>query len=149
MDPYLKVMIGDNVPAFHLRTLDGELFDSRSGHNKVRLINFFIIKCPYCKDSLRFLNEHLWENVDNTQFEMISIGREHTLEELIDFNQKKAYRFPMAADPGRQVYDQFAIQKVPRNFIIDRKGTIIHHTRGFNEEEHNKLLTLIKNLCSH
>jgi peroxiredoxin len=147
MDPYLKIMIGDPLPRFHVETTEGEWIDLRFPRKEISLINFFIIKCPFCRDGLNFFKKELWGKFEPSVLDMICIGRDHTLEEVREFKTSKSYPFVMAADPGRAAYEQFALQKVPRNFLVDREGKIIHETRGFNETEYRNAISLIEKLC--
>ena len=148
MDPFLRTSSGDPVPGFRIENLEGGFFASRDDLKKVKLITFFIIKCPHCRDSLNFIGQEVWNRFDTGSFEMICIGRDHSVDDLRAFRKARDYRFPMAADPLRQVYDMFATQKVPRTFLVDRTGIIVHHTRGYNEEEYRGTIRMITDLIS-
>jgi len=75
---------------------------------------------------------------------MLVIGREHNTEELLKFREQKNFTFPMAADPERKIYSQFAHQNIPRNLVIDKTGKVIYSKHGFTEKGFDEMVQLIK-----
>lgn len=139
-DLFAHTRAGDKAPAFELATLDGSLFTPGSPGGKVSWICFFIITCPYCIKSLRFLQDELEGKFDREWFDLVAIGREHESGELAGFRTRYGLTINMAADPQRSVYGLFASQKVPRNYLIDRSGTIVHQSRGFRPDEYQQMI---------
>ena len=136
---------GSIVPDFSVTTIDGEKITISELKGKTIFINFFALSCPICMKELPVLQEKIWDVYkDNDNIVILSIAREHTTEEMIDFRDKKAYRFPIAPDPDRSVYAIFAEKYIPRNIIIDKNGVIVHSKVGYNDEEFAKLLEVIK-----
>lgn len=138
------VKTGDQAPAFTVQTLDGKTISNQDLKGKVVLVNFFATWCGPCMRELPEIEKHLWPEFKNEDFVMVSIGREHTKEELLKWNKKKGFTFPIAADPKREVYSKFASQYIPRNFILDKNGKIIWQGVGFDKEELNQMMKTIK-----
>ena len=44
----------------------------------------------------------------------------------------------------RQVYDRYASNYIPRNFVIDRKGKVVLATVGYDEHEFEELIRTIE-----
>jgi len=86
----------------------------------------------------------LWPKFKGENFAMVSIGREHTKEELLKWNKKKGFTFPIAPDPKREVYSKFASQYIPRNFIADKSGKIIWQGVGFDQKELEQMIKVIE-----
>ncbi|MDD3211405.1 peroxiredoxin family protein, partial [Bacteroides graminisolvens] len=87
----------------------------------------------------------LWpEFKDNANFKLLVIGRDHTNEELKTYNTKKNFTFPLYADKGRVVFDSFASSTIPRSYLIDKDGKVIHISIGFNETEFSELMQKIE-----
>jgi thioredoxin-related protein len=87
----------------------------------------------------------VWEQYkDNEDFFMVSIGREHTMEEMEKFQKDKGYSFNFAPDTGRVIYGQFAEKYIPRNIVVDKNGKIIYQCAGYNEEDFKEMLGIIE-----
>jgi len=135
---------GDQVPNFSVISLDGKNISISELKGKVVLINFFATWCGPCMKELPEVESQLWPKFKNENFAMISIGREHTKEQLEAFNQKKGFTFPIAPDPKREVYAKFASQYIPRNFIVDKEGEIVWQGVGFSQEELDHMIKVIQ-----
>lgn len=138
------IRVGQEVPSFSVKTLKGDTFDIEKMRGKVVLINFFATWCGPCMKELPVVQPRVWEKFSGRDFAMISIGREHTQQQLKAFNEKKGFTFPIAPDPKREVYSKFATKFIPRNIIVDKKGEIIFEGKGFSEKELEKMIKLIE-----
>nr|WP_320117851.1 TlpA disulfide reductase family protein [uncultured Marinifilum sp.] len=136
---------GDQVPDFTISTINGKKIAISELKGKVVLINFFATWCGPCMKELPEVEKQLYPKFKNENFAMISIGREHTKAELLNWNKKKDFSFPIAADPKREVYAKFASQYIPRNFIVDKKGKIIWQGVGFSQKELDQMIKIIQN----
>ncbi|MDQ2180709.1 TlpA disulfide reductase family protein [Marinifilum sp. D714] len=135
---------GDKVPEFTVTTLDGKEVSIKDLKGKVILINFFATWCGPCMKELPEVQKQLWPKFKDENFAMVSIGREHTKDELTKWNQKKGFTFPIAPDPKREVYSKFASQYIPRNFIVDKTGKIIWQGVGFDQKELEQMIKTIQ-----
>ncbi len=53
------------------------------------------------------LEAQVWAKSKDRDFMLISLGREHSTEEIIAFQEKKRFTFPLAPDPSRTIYSKF------------------------------------------
>lgn len=138
------ILVGDKAPLFSVTTLNGETFDLAQLKGKVIYLNFFATWCGPCLKELPYVEDKIWKSIKNDDFVMLVIGREHSNEELQKFRKQKSFTFPMAADPERKIYSQFAEQNIPRNVIIDKTGKVIYSKHGFTEKEFDEMIQFIK-----
>lgn len=138
------VKIGDQLPDFTITTLDGKEVSMEKLKGKVVLLNFFATWCGPCMKELPEIESKLWPKFKNRNFVMLSIGREHTKEQLKQWNKKKKFTFPIAPDPKRNLYSKFASQYIPRNFIADKSGKIIWQGVGFDQKELKQMISVIE-----
>lgn len=138
------VKTGDQAPIFTVTTIDGKDISLTDLKGKVVLINFFAIWCGPCMKELPEVEKQLWPKFKDQNFVMVSIGREHTKDQLIAWNKKKGFTFPIAPDPKREVYSKFASQYIPRNFIVDKSGKVIWQGVGFDQKELDQMMKVIK-----
>jgi peroxiredoxin len=138
------IQVGDKAPQFSVTTLNGETFDVAKQKGNVIYLNFFATWCGPCMKELPHVEDKIWKSIKNPDFVMLVIGREHSVEELQKFREQKGYTFPMAADPEREIYSQFALQNIPRNIVIDKSGKVIYSKHGFTEKAFDEMIQLIK-----
>ena len=136
---------GDLMPKFELASsVYGEIKpDDLKG--KVVLINLFATWCGPCQTELAEVQKTLWPKYkDNKDFVMLVIGREHTDEQLQKYNERKQFSFPLYPDPKREVFSLFAEKYIPRAYLFDKEGKLIHSSVGYTEEEFQVLMDTIE-----
>lgn len=135
------VKVGDNMPAFTLSSTVNGTVRSEDLKGKVVLINIFATWCGPCQSELAEVQKTLWPKFkDNKDFQMLVIGREHTDEQLTEYNKRKNFTFPLYPDPKREVTSKFATKMIPRSYLVDKNGKVISATTGFGDGYMDKLI---------
>ncbi len=141
------VKVGDVLPSFKLKTSSGDV-ESVDLKGKVVLINFFATWCPSCVKELPQLQKKVWNKYkDNSSFELLVIGREHSEQDLLKFTKDK-YTMPFYPDEGRKTYGLFAENTIPRNYVIDKDGKVVYVLTGFSEDAFNEMLSVIEDMIN-
>jgi len=139
-----KIKTGDSMPAFTIVLDNGTTISSAEFRGKVVLITMFATWCPACQLELAEVEKSLWPTYKEMKdFRLLVIGREHSEAELIEYNQTKRFTFPLYPDKDRKIFDLFAVQLIPRTYLINREGVIVYMMTGFNPEEFNQLERMI------
>ncbi len=135
--------VGQTVPEFTITTTNGKQFSTEDLKGNTVLINLFATWCPSCQKELPALQK-LWEQYQEEDFMLVSVGREHSMEEMKKFKSEKNYSFHFAPDTGRVIYNHFAKKYIPRNILINESGKIIYQCVGYKKEDFKKLTGMIE-----
>ena len=146
-DEFTLAKEGEQAPDFTFETAPGKTQKLSALKGKVVWINFFATWCPPCRKELPHLQKEVYDKyVENEDFVLIILGREHSWDEVNKFKTEQGFTMPFYPDPGRKVFSVYAKQNIPRNFIIDKDGKIAVSSIGFNEEDFEKIKTKVATL---
>ena len=135
-DDYTRLTEGQKCPVTSIKTISGEEIRLVDAEDTLPfLINFFIAQCQHCSKAMQFIENNICKAVEN-RMKIISIGRNHTVDEVTELKKEKGWSCQLAADPDRAIYDFFAEKKIPRTYLFSTGGELIHQVRGYNEEEY-------------
>ena len=62
------------------------------------------------------------------------------------FREKTGYTFPMGLDPSQAIYDRYASNYIPRNFLIGADGKVVLATVGYDAEEFDEMIKTIEKI---
>ncbi|MFV8346561.1 TlpA family protein disulfide reductase [Flavobacterium sp. ZB4P13] len=141
---------GQQAPNFTIKLEKGKTINLSSLKGKVVLLNFFATWCGPCMVEMPILQQEVWTKYkENKNFALMSFGRGHSAEEVNLFRDKKKFDFPIYADKDKSVYNLFATQYIPRNYLIDKNGIIVYTSIGYSPEEFEKMKEKINELLKN
>ena len=144
-DEFSYLTPGDTFPGVEIQPVESDEIITW-GSERIILLNFFIVPCKHCIRMLEYIQENIWPDFQESGGHFVSIGREHSKSEVMEFRDQGNYLVPFAADPDRSIYNQFAQKKVPRNYLFDRDGQLVYQTRGFDLDQLSTLGKILKDL---
>lgn len=125
--------IGEKMPAFSVHEISGPTFSTARERGKVVVVNFWATWCGPCQVEMPKLETDIWDKYkSNPQFAMVAIAREQTKDVVAKFQQHHPYTFPLAYDPDRSVYKQFADLGIPRTYVVGKHGRIVFQSVGYD-----------------
>ena len=139
------VKVLDPVPAFDFEVNPGIRQNIADMEGKLVMVTFFATWCAPCRQELPHIQSDIYNKYkDNTKFQLLIFGREHSWAEINKFKAENKFSMPLYPDPGRKIYSKFAKQTIPRNFLISPDSRVIFSSIGFNQENFDELKDLIK-----
>ncbi len=145
----LIVRVGDTAPDFTVNLTDGTQVKLSSLRGKVVMLQFTASWCGVCRKEMPHIESQIWQrHKDNSQFALLGIDRDEPLATVNQFVKKTGVTYPMALDPGADVFALYAEREagITRNILIDRDGRIVKTTRLYNETEFSSLVEAIDKL---
>lgn len=134
---------GMQAPDFTITMFDGSELTLSKLKGKVVLVNFWATWCPPCREELTRVQSDLIDRFADRAFVFLPISRGEEQATVADFRTKMNYTFPMGLDADRTIYDQYASNYIPRNFLIDQEGKVVMATVGYEPEEFESLIAKI------
>jgi len=144
------VRIGDLAPDFEMTFTNGEIHKLSEYLGKPVMLQFTASWCSVCRKEMPFIESEIWLPFQDKNLILIGIDRDEPLKKVIKFAKKMKITYPLALDPGAQIFGLFAKKQsgVTRNVIIDREGKIVFLTRLFDMDEFHAMVDKIKELTS-
>lgn len=131
---------GNKIPDFSLKLTDNKEVSISDYKGKLTLIVFFATWCKPCLEELPHIQKDIWEKYkNNDNFRLIVIGRGHDNAEIKSFMENNKFTFPATGDKDKSIFSLFALQYIPRSYLIDGNGIVIKTTIGYDEESFTEL----------
>lgn len=143
------VKVGDKSPKIKKMMLDdGTLTGSKDWKGKVVMLQFTASWCGVCIKEMPHIEKEVWQEWKDDGLVVIGIDRDEPLETVLKFKEKTGVSYPLALDPGAEIFQKFAEEKagVTRNIIIDKKGKIAFLTRLYDPVEFEEMKQVIEGL---
>lgn len=138
------VKVGEMAPDFTVTMFDGSTVTLSELKGKVVWLNFWATWCPPCREELKRVQQDVIDRYADEQFVFLPISRGETCETVAAFREQQGYAFAMGLDPERAIYDRFASNYIPRNFLIDKEGRVAMVTVGYEPEEFDLMVEAVQ-----
>ena len=143
------VKIGDKMPEFSTKLINGKSFSNPDFKGKVVMLQFTASWCSVCRKEMPFIERDIWQkNKNNKDFVLVGIDLDEPLEKVVNFQKDIKVTYPLALDPGGKIFGLIAEKKagVTRNIILDKTGKIVYMTRLYKEDEFAEMVKVIETL---
>lgn len=145
------VKVGDQAPDnFELVLANGRKTNLKELRGKVVVLQFTASWCGVCREEMPHLENDVWKVYQNKNFELIGVDRDEPLATVQKFEKDMKITYPLALDPGADIFGRFADKKsgVTRNVVIDKTGKIVYLTRLYDKQEFDGMVKAIDQLIN-
>lgn len=143
------VKAGMEAPDFSVELFDGGTLTLSELKGKVVWLNFWATWCPPCRAELKRVQTDIVDHFAGQEFLFLPISRQDTREQVATFREQNGYTFTMGLDPDRAIYDRFASNYIPRNFLIDQQGRVVMTSVGYEPEEFEAMIRKAEELLKN
>ena len=142
------VYVGDDSPNFVLNFPDGSQTSLADLKGQVNMLQFTASWCHVCREEMPHIEKEIWKVYKNMGLNVIGIDRDETAEVVTSFAKEVQVTYPLALDPGADIFALFADRDsgVTRNIILGPDGKIVFLTRLFEMQEFKDMKRVIHNL---
>jgi peroxiredoxin len=141
------VKIGQTLPEIELVLTDGRKITTSDLKGKVVMLQFTASWCSVCRKEMPHIESEIWQkHKNNKNFALFGIDMDEPLEKVKKFAEDMKITYPLALDPGAEIFYSFAAKGagVTRNVIVDKTGKIVYLTRLYKENEFNEMKEVIE-----
>lgn len=135
---------GTAAPDFTVEMLDGSSVKLSDLRGKVVLLNFWATWCPPCRQELARVQTDIVDRFADENFVFLPVSRGEQRTEVERFLSAQGYVFPVGIDPEQRIYDLYASNYIPRNFLIDADGKIVLASIGYEPDEFEELVATVE-----
>lgn len=138
---------GDDMPNIEFKLTDGTTVKTADLKGKVVMLQFTASWCSVCRKEMPHIENEIWQKHKNrNDFALYGIDMDEPLEKVKKFAEDINISYPLALDPGANIFYTFAAKGagVTRNIIIDKNGKIAYLTRLYKIDEFNEMKEVIE-----
>ena len=136
------VGVGDVAPDFTVELLGGERVTLSELRGEVVLLVLFSHECPDCKMLMDDM-QAARDDFDDWGVRILAIERDGSAEDVETYMASHGYDFDVAVDDNRAIYNLYATMYVPRTYLIDSEGVIVHATIEYDASYVARILSAI------
>jgi cytochrome c biogenesis protein CcmG/thiol:disulfide interchange protein DsbE len=117
--------LGDPVPAFSVKTLDGAAFTQRDLAGRAVIVNFWNTWCQPCQEELPALKAFYERHANEPDFVMLGIVRSDTEGAARAYVEQEGMGWVIATDPDAVAALAFGTRGQPETYAITPDGLIV------------------------
>lgn len=127
---FRPLAVGDPVPAYGARTLDGDSLDLGELRGRPMVLNLWATWCVPCRQEMPELQELHERYGEALAVVGVTIDTRGAGDRIRGFIEDVGVDFPILHDPDERFVRRFTTVGVPETFLIAADGTVLHRWIG-------------------
>ncbi|TAN24012.1 MAG: TlpA family protein disulfide reductase [Acidobacteria bacterium] len=119
-----RARLGQTVPSFQLRLLNGKEVTLASYRGRVLVLNFWASWCPPCVEETPALNT-MAQQLPSSQVVVLGVSIDEDPVAYRTFLERYHIRYPTARDPSQKVMHRYGTRQIPETYIIGPNGRLV------------------------
>jgi peroxiredoxin len=139
-----QALLGHEAPPFSGIDLHGQVIESSHLRGRVVVLNIWATWCGPCVEEMPRIEREIWQRF-RSDVQVVAAAASENAAEVAEFNRHMNLTFPLVPDENREIATYYGGRDVlPRIYVIDRTGYIVHQTRGYGEEEFAGMVSAVE-----
>jgi peroxiredoxin len=131
--------LGAEPYPFSGRSITGEPISVAGLKGKVAVLYFFTTQPGAGMTELMLIQRDMWPQFHDKGLVIIGVGREASEDELINVAASLHIKFPLLADPKKEIFLHYALRGHPRLYLVGRDGHIKLTSLGYCDDELDRI----------
>jgi peroxiredoxin len=141
-------LVGRRLPTFAAVDQNGRRVATAALRGQVVVINVWATWCQPCVAELPRIEREIWQRFQS-RVTVIAVARGESDDKIREFNRRMKLTFSLVEDPRQKIARQFGgDDMIPRTYVIDRSGVVVHQAIGYGESEFGKLVSVVERAVS-
>jgi thiol-disulfide isomerase/thioredoxin len=127
-----SIEIGSPAPDWELHTFSGETVSLKSLRGKVVVLDFWASWCGPCRISMPHM-QNLHDRFKDAPVAVFGVNcreRAGGVDKAKAFIKEKGYTYPQLLDADSKIATAFRVGGIPRFYVIDQEGRVLHTSAG-------------------
>lgn len=125
-------VLGDEID-FTLQDPDGRPVRLSDLKGNVVVLSFWATWCPPCREEIPHLDA-MNKRYQGKPVRILGANVDRQGADLKQWLAEQKLSFPVVADVGGKVSEQYGVSGIPTLLVIDKEGKIRHRTEGFDPQ---------------
>jgi peroxiredoxin len=126
------IAVGQVVPDFTLRDMQGRSVTLSQYRGKVVFLNFWATWCPPCREEMPAM-ERLNAVFEGQDFVMLAVNTEKDIQTVRAYLTQNPHSFSVLLDQEATVQNLYGVFRFPETFLIDQEGRLVERFLGARE----------------
>ncbi len=105
------VRVGEVAPDFTVNEAGGKSYRLKDLKGKTIMLQFTASWCSVCRQEMPFIETEIWKPGKDKGLVVIGIDRDEPVEKVIKFKKDIGITYPLALDPGADIFGLFATER--------------------------------------
>ncbi|HSP14579.1 MAG TPA: TlpA disulfide reductase family protein [Thermoanaerobaculia bacterium] len=137
-------LVGRAAPDFTAIDLSGHRTGTAVLRGRVVIVDVWATWCRPCVEELPRVERELWQRFQ-PELAVVAIARKENALTVRKFNRHANLTFALVADPGGDISRRFGgDDAIPRTYVINRSGVIVHQTIGYGTKSFDDLVSAVQ-----